>query len=48
VGEVPLRVKFPRLFDLVIDKWVTVQQMESRGRPLVEEASLGVGGGDGV
>jgi hypothetical protein len=24
-------VQFPRLFDLAVDKWVTVQQMESRG-----------------
>ena len=31
VGDVPLRVKFPRLFDLAVDKWVTVQQMTSRG-----------------
>jgi len=31
VGEVSLWVKFPRLFDLVVDKWVTVHQMENRG-----------------
>jgi len=31
VGGVPLRVQFPRLFDLAVDKWVTVQQMECRG-----------------
>jgi len=28
---VPLRVQFPRLFDLAVDKWVTVRQMERRG-----------------
>jgi hypothetical protein len=28
---VPLRVKFPRLFNLAVDKWATVQKMESRG-----------------
>jgi len=32
LGEgVPLQVQFPRLFDLAVDKWVTVRQMESRG-----------------
>jgi len=31
VGDVPLRVQFPRLFDLAVDKWVTVRQMERRG-----------------
>ena len=31
VGDVPLRVKLPHLFYLAVDKWVTVQQMESRG-----------------
>jgi hypothetical protein len=28
---VPLRVQFPRLFDLAVNKWVTVREMESRG-----------------
>lgn len=27
----PLRVKFHHLFDLAVDKWVTVQRIESRG-----------------
>jgi len=31
VGGVPLRVQFPRLFDLAVDKWVTVKEMENRG-----------------
>jgi len=37
VGGVPLRVRFPRLFDLSDDKGVTVEVMVSRG--------WGVGGG---
>lgn len=31
VGGVSLRVQFPRLFDLAVNKWVTVKEMESRG-----------------
>jgi len=31
VGGVPLRAQFPRLFDSAVNKWVTVQEMESRG-----------------
>ena len=37
VGDVPLRVRFPHLFDLSVDKGVTVEVMASRG--------WGVGGG---
>ena len=38
VGGVPLRVRFPRLFDLEIDKLVTVQEMERRGWGLSGDA----------
>lgn len=31
VGGVPLKVQFPRLFDLAVEKWVTVKEMEGRG-----------------
>jgi hypothetical protein len=31
VGGVPLRVRFPRLFDLALNKGVTVREMASRG-----------------
>ena len=27
----PLRVKFPRLFDLTVDRWVTVEEMARKG-----------------
>jgi len=30
-GGAPLRVQFPRLFDMAESKWVTVQEMERRG-----------------
>jgi len=31
VGGAPLRVQFPRLFDLAENKEVTVREMEGRG-----------------
>jgi len=31
VGGVPLRVKFPYLFDLTVDRWVMVEEMARRG-----------------
>lgn len=31
VGGVPLRIRFPRLFELVVNKWATVEDMERRG-----------------
>jgi len=31
VGGVPLRVKFPRIFDLAVDRWVNVEEMSRRG-----------------
>jgi len=37
VGGAPLKVQFPRLFDLAQDKGTTVSEMEGRG--------WGIGGG---
>ena len=31
VGGIPLRHRFPRLFDLTTDRWVTVEEMGRRG-----------------
>jgi len=31
VGGVPLRVRFPRLYDLAVDRWVSVKDMARRG-----------------
>ena len=31
VGGVPLQVRFPRLFSLAENRWVTMAEMESRG-----------------
>jgi len=43
VGGVPLRVKFPRLFDLAVDRWVSVEDM-ARGVGRME-GMPGCGGG---
>lgn len=43
VGGAPLRVQFPRLFDLAENKWVTVRDMERSGW-----GGFGLGGRDGV
>ena len=51
VGGVPLRICFPRLFDLSVDKGVTVEVMASKGWGVgggalgVEEVPFCVGGG---
>jgi len=31
VGCVPLRERFPRIFDLAVDRWVSVEEMARRG-----------------
>ena len=52
VGETPLRFKFPRLFDLVINKDCTVEEMKRLGWEVggwkgvdVETAFVSLGGG---
>jgi len=47
VGDVPLRVRFPRLFALAVNKWTTVEGWVAwRGRCLdVEEAPASMEGG---
>jgi len=43
VGGIPLRTKFPRLFALASDRWVTAEKMARRGWE--EGEPLGSGGG---
>jgi len=31
VGGTPLKLQFPRLFDLILDKWTSVREMAERG-----------------
>lgn len=43
MGGVPLRVRFPRLFDLAVDRWVSVEDMARRVGKM--EGVPGCGGG---
>jgi len=41
IGDIPLRLKFPRLFDLVMERECLVRNMESRGWGLTEGRGCG-------